>query len=323
MAAQHPSSADTLPVIDLSPMLGGVAQDKVAVGLALREACEHTGFFYVSGHGIDPALIQRVFAQSQQFFAQPMDAKLETDKAQSKANRGYEKLGGQTLEPGMPPDLKEGFYIGEELAADHPNVRAGRFNQGPNQWPAQLPDFKLAMQDYYTAMLALSERIMAGLALSLELPEDFFADFCTDPMCTLRLLHYPPQPEQPLPGEKGCGAHTDFGGITILLLDDKPGLQVWNARDESWIDAPPIPGAFVVNLGDMIARWTNDLYRSTLHRVINTSGAERYSVPFFYSGASAHEVRCLPGCLVAGEVPKYPATTVEQHLQDMYRRTYA
>lgn len=323
MAAQHPSSADTLPVIDLSPMLGGAAQDKVAVGLALREACEHTGFFYVSGHGIDPALIQRVFAQSQQFFAQPMDAKLETDKAQSKANRGYEKLGGQTLEPGMPPDLKEGFYIGEELAADHPNVRAGRFNQGPNQWPAQLPDFKLAMQDYYTAMLALSERIMAGLALSLELPEDFFADFCTDPMCTLRLLHYPPQPEQPLPGEKGCGAHTDFGGITILLLDDKPGLQVWNARDESWIDAPPIPGAFVVNLGDMIARWTNDLYRSTLHRVINTSGAERYSVPFFYSGASAHEVRCLPGCLVAGEVPKYPATTVEQHLQDMYRRTYA
>tara|TARA_R110000850_G_scaffold189399_2_gene315328 strand:+ start:2222 stop:3136 length:915 start_codon:yes stop_codon:yes gene_type:complete len=304
-------------------MLGGAAQDKVAVGLALREACEHTGFFYVSGHGIDPALIQRVFAQSQQFFAQPMDAKLETDKAQSKANRGYEKLGGQTLEPGMPPDLKEGFYIGEELAADHPNVRAGRFNQGPNQWPAQLPDFKLAMQDYYTAMLALSERIMAGLALSLELPEDFFADFCTDPMCTLRLLHYPPQPEQPLPGEKGCGAHTDFGGITILLLDDKPGLQVWNARDESWIDAPPIPGAFVVNLGDMIARWTNDLYRSTLHRVINTSGAERYSVPFFYSGASAHEVRCLPGCLAAGEVPKYPATTVEQHLQDMYRRTYA
>ena len=323
MAAQHPSSADTLPVIDLSPMLGGAAQDKVAVGLALREACEHTGFFYVSGHGIDPALIQRVFAQSQQFFAQPMDAKLETDKAQSTANRGYEKLGGQTLEPGMPPDLKEGFYIGEELAADHPNVRAGRFNQGPNQWPAQLPDFKLAMQDYYTAMLALSERIMAGLALSLELPEDFFADFCTEPMCTLRLLHYPPQPEQPLPGEKGCGAHTDFGGITILLLDDKPGLQVWNARDESWIDAPPIPGAFVVNLGDMIARWTNDLYRSTLHRVINTSGAERYSVPFFYSGASAHEVRCLPGCLAAGEVPKYPATTVEQHLQDMYRRTYA
>ena len=323
MAAQHHPSAETLPVIDLSPMLGGAAQDKVAVGLALREACEHTGFFYVSGHGIDPALIQRVFAQSQQFFAQPMDAKLETDKAQSTANRGYEKLGGQTLEPGMPPDLKEGFYIGEELAADHPNVRAGRFNQGPNQWPAQLPDFKLAMQDYYTAMLALSERIMAGLALSLELPEDFFADFCTEPMCTLRLLHYPPQPEQPLPGEKGCGAHTDFGGITILLLDDKPGLQVWNARDESWIDAPPIPGAFVVNLGDMIARWTNDLYRSTLHRVINTSGAERYSVPFFYSGASAHEVRCLPGCLAAGEVPKYPATTVEQHLQDMYRRTYA
>lgn len=322
MAASSHTQAGALPIIDLTAMRGGSAADKAAVGQALRQACEHTGFFYISGHGIDPALIEQVFAQSQQFFAQPMDAKLATDKAQSTANRGYEKLGGQTLEPGMPPDLKEGFYIGEELAEDHPRVLAGRFNQGPNQWPEQLPAFRPAMQDYYDAMLALSERIMAGLALSLKLPEDFFADFCSEPLCTLRLLHYPPQPEKPLPGEKGCGAHTDFGGITILLLDDKPGLQVWDAKTDSWINAAPIPGTFVVNLGDMIARWTNDLYRSTLHRVVNTSGAERYSVPFFYSGAPEHEVRCLPVCLAEGETPKYPATTVEQHLQEMYRRTY-
>ena len=322
MAAQEFSPAESLPIIDLTAMHNGTAADKAAVGQALRQACEHTGFFYISGHGIDSALIERVFAQSQQFFAQPMEAKLETHKALSKANRGYEKLGGQTLEPGMPPDLKEGFYIGEELAEDHPRVLAGRFNQGPNQWPAQLPAFQPAMQDYYTAMLALSERIMAGLALSLDLPEDFFADFCEEPLCTLRLLHYPPQPSKPLPGEKGCGAHTDFGGITILLLDDKPGLQVWDAKGESWINAKPIPGTFVVNLGDMIARWTNDLYRSTLHRVVNTSGAERYSVPFFYSGAPSHEVRCLPVCLQDGEAAKYPATTVEEHLQEMYRRTY-
>lgn len=322
MAAQEHSPAETLPVIDLTAMREGTAVDKAAVGHALRQACEHTGFFYISGHGIDPALIERVFAQSQQFFAQRMDVKLATDKAQSKANRGYEKLGGQTLEPGMPPDLKEGFYIGEELAEDHPRVLAGRFNQGPNQWPEQLPAFQTAMQDYYAALLQLSERIMAGLALSLELPEDFFADFCNEPLCTLRLLHYPPQPEKPLPGEKGCGAHTDFGGITILLLDDKPGLQVWDAKAEDWINATPIPGTFVVNLGDMIARWTNDLYRSTLHRVVNTSGAERYSVPFFYSGAPEHEVSCLPVCLQDGETPKYPATTVENHLQEMYRRTY-
>ncbi|GAA6132189.1 isopenicillin N synthase family dioxygenase [Halopseudomonas sabulinigri] len=322
MAAQQSSPAHGLPIIDLSALFAASAEAKAAVGRALREACEHTGFFYISGHGIDPALIERVFAQSQAFFAQPMATKLETDKAQSKANRGYEKLGGQTLEPGMPPDLKEGFYIGEELAEDHPRVLAGRFNQGPNQWPVELPAFRPAMQDYYNAMLTLSERIMAGLALSLQLPEDFFADFCHEPLCTLRLLHYPPQPEKPLPGEKGCGAHTDFGGITILLLDDKPGLQVWDAKTDSWINAAPIPGTFVVNLGDMIARWTNDLYRSTLHRVVNTSGAERYSVPFFYSGAPEHEVRCLPVCLAEGETPKYPATTVEQHLQEMYRRTY-
>lgn len=322
MAAQEFSPTESLPIIDLTAMHNGTAADKAAVGQALRQACEHTGFFYISGHGIDSALIERVFAQSQTFFDLPMEAKLETDKAQSKANRGYEKLGGQTLEPGTPPDLKEGFYIGQELAADDPRVLAGRFNQGPNQWPIQLPDFQPVMQEYYEALAQLSESIMAGLALSLDLPEDFFADFCADPMCTLRLLHYPPQPEKPLPGEKGCGAHTDFGGITILLLDDKPGLQVWDAKSDGWINATPIPGTFVVNLGDMIARWTNDLYRSTLHRVVNTSGAERYSVPFFYTGTPGHEVRCLPVCLQEGEQPKYPPTTVEDHIQEMYRRTY-
>ncbi|QJD57463.1 isopenicillin N synthase family oxygenase [Pseudomonas sp. gcc21] len=315
-------SVGKLPVIDLTPMRAGDEFHKRALGDALREACVHTGFFYVAGHGVPQALIDRVFAASKAFFDQPMADKRKVDKALSAANRGYEFLGGQTLEPGAPPDLKEGFYIGEELAEDDPRVLAGAFNMGPNQWPAGVPDFAPVMMEYYGALLELSREIMAALALSLELPEDYFEAFCTEPLATLRLLHYPPQPAQPLPGEKGCGAHTDFGGVTILLLDDKPGLQVWDALNERWLDAQPIPGTFVVNLGDMIARWTNDRYRSTLHRVINTSGAERYSVPFFYSGAPQHEVRCLPGCLGEGEQPKYAPVTVEGHLREMYRRTY-
>jgi isopenicillin N synthase-like dioxygenase len=320
MSTNH--SGASLPVIDLS-LLQENGEHRQALAHSLEDACLHTGFFYVSNHGIPTELIGRVFRDSRALFGLPVERKEAIHKAHSPANRGYEPLRGQTLEPGSPPDLKEGFYIGEELDDSDPRVRAGRFNQGPNQWPEGLPAFEDTMTEYFDAMNDLSARIMEALALALGLSQDYFADFCHQPLATLRLLHYPPQPPHPKPGEKGCGAHTDFGGITILLLDDNPGLQVWDAQGDRWLDASPIPGTFVVNLGDMIARWTNDRYRSTLHRVINTSGAERYSVPFFYSGNPDHEVTCLPACLEAGERPHYPPTTVEAHLMDMYRRTYA
>ena len=312
----------SLPIIDLS-LLGGNEQQRQALALSLASACLHTGFFYIRDHGISPALIDRVFRDSRALFGLPEKQKQAIHKAHSRANRGYEPMKGQTLEPGTPPDLKEGFYIGEELDDADPRVQAGRFNQGANQWPEMLPDFRDTMTEYFNAMNGLGTRIMEALALSLDLDPGFFGDFCHQPLSTLRLLHYPPQPANPAPGEKGCGAHTDFGGVTVLLLDDNPGLQVWDAHSEQWIEADPIPGTFVVNLGDMIARWTNDRYRSTLHRVVNTSGKERFSVPFFFSGNPDHTVTCLPTCLSEGEQPHYPSTTVEAHLMEMYRRTYA
>ncbi|RBW48784.1 isopenicillin N synthase family oxygenase [Marinobacter sp. F3R11] len=315
-------SGASLPVIDMS-LLTGTDQQRQQLARSLADVCLHTGFFYVSGHGIPETLISRVFEESQALFNLPESEKEAINKSFSKANRGYEPLKGQTLEPGSPPDLKEGFYIGQELDETDPRVIAGRFNQGANQWPQSLPAFRDTMTEYFEALNELSSRIMEALALSLGLAHDFFEDFCRQPLSTLRLLHYPPQPPNPAPGEKGCGAHTDFGGITVLLLDDKPGLQVWDIKGDRWINADPVPGTFVVNLGDMIARWTNDRYRSTLHRVVNTSGAERYSVPFFYSGNPDHQVSCLPTCLAEGDQPHYPPTTVEAHLMDMYRRTYA
>lgn len=311
-----------LPVIDLS-LLSGTADQQQQLAQKLADACLHTGFFYIAGHGIADELIQRTFRESRALFDLPENQKEAINKSLSRANRGYEPLKGQTLEPGTPPDLKEGFYIGEELDDSDPRVQEGRFNHGANQWPEALPGFREVMTEYFSALNQLSARIMEALALSLGLSQDFFEDFCKQPLSTLRLLHYPPQPPNPAPGENGCGAHTDFGGVTILLLDDNPGLQVWDAANEQWINANPIPGTFVVNLGDMIARWTNDRYRSTLHRVVNSSGAERYSVPFFYSGNPDHEVRCLDTCLAEGDQPHYPPTTVEAHLMDMYRRTYA
>jgi isopenicillin N synthase-like dioxygenase len=231
-------------------------------------------------------------------------------------------LQGQTLEPGAPPDLKEGYYIGPEHTADDPRVIAGMFNHGANQWPASRPRFKPVMQAYLDIMLELSARMMGGIALSLNLPEDYFAGYCTDAMATVRLLHYPPQPARGNPDQKGAGAHTDFGGLTLLRQGEIGGLQVWDQGSGGWIHADPLPGTFVVNLGDMIARWTNDRYRSTVHRVVNASGKQRYSVPFFYTGNYAHTVECIPTCLAPGEQPKYPPITVEQHMRAMYQRTY-
>jgi isopenicillin N synthase-like dioxygenase len=141
-------------------------------------------------------------------------------------------------------------------------------------------------------------------------------------MAIVRLLHYPPQPANPMPGEKGCGEHTDFGGITVLLQDDAGGLQVWNEQTQAWIDAPPVPGTFVVNLGDMMGCWTNDRYRSTLHRVINVSGRERYSIPFFLSGDPDMPVECLPTCTDSANPPRYAPTTVAKHFKMKFQQSY-
>lgn len=313
---------EQLAVIDVSPLFGTDEAARQQVGAAIHQACIESGFLLVKGHGIDPELQAQVFDQARQFFDQPESYKESLHKSRSQANRGYESLRGQTLEPGTPADLKEGFYIGRELPLEHPSVQAGKFNHGPNLWPNQA-GFQPVMQRYFQEMTRLAETLMTGLALSLSLPSDYFDDFCTEPLTTLRLLHYPPQPVNADPRQQGAGAHTDFGGLTLLLQDQSGGLQVLNPKTETWIDAVPVPGTYVVNIGDMFARWTNDRYRSTLHRVVNKSGRDRYSIPFFYSGNPDHRVACLPNCLGEGETPRYAPTTVEAHYREMYRRTYA
>jgi isopenicillin N synthase-like dioxygenase len=315
-------SVASLPVIDISGLTSESAQARRAVGAQLRAACLDKGFFYIKNHGISEPLVESVLAEARAFFALPAEQKAEVDKSRSKANRGYEPLQGQTLEAGTPPDLKEGYYIGPEHKPDDPRVVAGLFNHGPNQWPVQQPQFRAVMLAYLDVMTDLAARLMTGIALSLDLPEDYFADYCRDGMTTVRLLHYPPQPAQAPGGQKGAGAHTDFGGLTLLRQDEVGGLQVWDQTSDGWIHADPLPGTYVVNLGDMIARWTNDRYRSTVHRVVNVSGRERYSVPFFYTGNYTHKVECISTCLRPGERPKYPPTTVEAHMREMYRRTY-
>ncbi len=307
----------SLPVIDITGLTASDPAARRAVGSALREACSAHGFFYCTGHGVPRALMDTVMAETRALFDLSEADKAVIDKSLSRCNRGYEPLGGQTLQPGAMPDRKEGFYIGEEVTEDDP--RLGRFNHGPNQWPADLPAFRPVMMAYFAALSVVGATLMRGMALSLDLEETAFEAFTHRPLVTLRLLHYPPsRPE--IPDEMGAGAHTDFGGLTLLMQDEVGGLQV--EESDGWIEAPPVPGAYIVNLGDMIARWTNDRYRSTRHRVINRSGRERYAVPFFYSGNPDYEVACIKTCLAPGEQPTYPTVTVEDHLKAMYARSY-
>lgn len=315
-------ATSSLPVVDVTGLSSSDPEKRRAVGQALRQTCLDKGFFYCAGHGIPAGLIDAVFAETRAFFDLPLETKELVAKEKSFCNRGYETLGGQTLQAGAKPDLNEGYYIGLELPEDDPRVMARKFNHGPNQWPQDLPGFRPAMRAYHAAMLDLAERLMRGLALSLDLEENHFDGFVRDPLAILRLLHYPPHPPQAGSDELGAGAHTDFGGLTLLLQDEVGGLQVFDNASQGWIAAQPIPGTFVINLGDMIARWTNDRYRSTLHRVINASGRERYSIPFFFTGNPDFEVSCIPTCLAPGETPLYPPITVEQHLQSMYSKTY-
>ncbi len=303
------------------PILDARELGEPAAARALKAACEGVGFFYLAGHGIEDGVLGAARDQMRQFFALPLPQRQAVGLDKSECHRGYEPIRTQTMVAGDLPDLKEGFYIGNELGPDHPHVRAGYFNQGPNQWPDALPAFRPAMGAYFTAMAALAGRMMRAMALGLGLPEAYFAPFCEDAMSVLRLLHYPPQPPNPHPRENGCGEHTDWGCLTLLWQDEAGGLQVRSGGD--WIDAPPVPGTFVVNIGDMFARWTNDRYRSTVHRVVNRSGRDRYSMPFFFEGNPGHPVSALAGCVEPGDAPRYAPTTVSDHLAAMYRRTFA
>lgn len=311
----------SLPVVDVSGLRSADPAARAAVGRVLHEACVDKGFFSICGHGVEPELVAAAFAEARAFFALPLQEKRRVAMTKDDYGLGYEEIGGQALEPGAPPDLKEGYYLGRECRSDGtvPEGDAGA-GFGPNKWPAR-PEFRKVLTEYHARLTEVAVLVMRGLALSLDLPEDWFDGFCSEPNPTLRLLHYPPQPPNPRPGEKGAGAHTDWGGVTLLAQDGNGGLQVFDEA-QGWIHAAPIPGTFVVNLGDLMARWTNDLYRSTLHRVVNLSGADRYSMPFFFSGRPDAEIVTIPTCRRPGEPDKYPPTTPAQHTRERQRETY-
>jgi len=272
---------DALPIIDVGALVAGPAAGRADVARRIGDACRAHGFFYVTNHGVEAALVAELEAASRRFFALDQATKLQWPMARGgRAWRGYFPLGGE-LTSGLP-DWKEGLYLGTELPDEHPLVRTGTPLHGPNLIP-DLPGFRDTLLAYMAALTALGHRLMEGIALSLDLPADYFASrYTADPLILFRLFNYPSRPVPAGTDARwGVGEHSDYGLLTILLQDGVGGLQV--KTPQGWVDVPPVEGTFVCNIGDMLDRMTGGLYRSTPHRVaINRSGRDRLSFPLFF-----------------------------------------
>ena len=267
----------SVPVVDIGPLVRGVG-DVSATARAIDAACRESGFFYIVGHGVDPQLQARLDDLSRQFFALPDEEKSEIEMARGgRAWRGWFPVGGE-LTSGVP-DLKEGIYFGSELAAGHPSVAARTPLHGPNLFPRRPPQLREVVLAYIDELTRLGQAVLAGAAQGLGLEPSWFIDHLTaDPLVLFRIFHYPPVTS--IDDRRwGVGEHTDYGLLTILAQDTNGGLQVRSSA--GWVDAEPLPGSFVCNLGDMLERLTGGLYRSTPHRVRNASRADRLSFPFF------------------------------------------
>ncbi len=290
--------SDMLPVIDVGPLLGhGTSAARGDVAARIQAACRERGFFYVAGHGVPAGLLAELADASAEFFALPLADKMEISMAHGgRAWRGFFPVGGE-LTSGRP-DLKEGLYFGAELPDDDPRVAAGLPLHGRNLFPSQVPRLRQLVLAYLDALTGLGQAVLTGVALSLGLDAGYFATgYTADPTILFRIFHYPPSPPQ---GQDwGVGEHTDYGLLTLLAQDDSGGLQI--AAPEGWIDAPPIAGTLVCNIGDMLDRLTGGWYRSTPHRVRNLSGHGRLSFPFFLDPGFAAEVPPLPDRAAAGD----------------------
>ena len=276
-----------LPVIDVAPLLAGEGEDAAR---EIGRACRETGFFYAAGHGVSAETLSALDAASRRFFALPEARKMEIAMARGgRAWRGYFPVGGE-LTSGKP-DLKQGLYFGEELGADDPRVAARLPLHGANLFPEDVPELKPAVLRFMDEATRAAHAIMEGVALSLGLERDYFRrTYTAEPTLLFRIFEYPAAPQSD--ESWGVGEHTDYGLLTLLAQDENGGLQV--KTPNGWIDAPPIPGALVCNIGDMLDRLTGGLYRSTPHRVRNLSGKSRLSFPFFFDPGWDAEILPLP-----------------------------
>jgi len=267
----------SFPVIEFAPFFSDDPGEKTRVAEALVGACKGPGFFYLAGHGIPQSQLDGIFASARRFFATPLEERMKLSGAGARGYRPYgfyAKAGS-----GRTPDLMEHFIFQHDLAPDDPDILAGNHMHALNKWPTNLPGWREEVLAYFHAVEKLSFAMLRAFAIGLDLEENYFSQFFRKPTSSAKLFHYPPQSAETIGKQVGLGSHFDDTAITILLQDEVGGLQVEGPN--GWIDVTPIPGTFVINIGEVMARWTNDMFLPTPHRVFNRFGRERYSVPFF------------------------------------------
>lgn len=308
-----------VPVIDIAPFLTSDAGDRRALAQKVGQACRDIGFLIISGHGVDANLIARTDALSRAFFDLPLGAKMAVKRPALDITRG---------EKGFA-DLNESFMIGPldvDLADPYFTAPEAGKHFHPNLWPEAREGLRETYTAYHRAMGALAAQPMRIFALALDLPEPFFDARVDRHISRLRMRNYPEPLTPPKPGQLRAGAHCDYASLTILKAEANPGgLQAFNKAGE-WVDAPITPGAYIVNLGESMARWTNDVWVSTLHRVVNppaeqTAGSRRQSLIFFHNSNYDAEIACLSGCAGPDRPPKYAPTTSGGHLRSQFGRT--
>lgn len=308
-----------VPVIDISGLFqDGASRQKVA--RQIGDACEQIGFFCIAGHGVDDALVEKTQRAARSFFQLPVQQKGIIARKPPRF-RGYVGMGteglGRVQGYGVA-DVKEAFSMGPLTIPDDPYYTnpEGAAHFETNRWPDEPSDFRPLLEQYYTTLTALAARLMGGFALSLDLPEDWFVDKIDRPISNIRVNYYPAQTITPDHGQIRAGAHTDYGAVTILLTEEAAGgLEVRNFKNE-WIQIPHRPGHFVVNIGDLMAQWTNDRFVSTLHRVSNPpvgDVSDRLSIAFFQQPNYDALIECLPTCQRAGERPRHQPITSGAH----------
>lgn len=323
--------AAAFPVFDLSRFEAADTAGRAALGEDVDRICRETGFLAISGHGVPQEAIDRAWNAAHTFFDLTPQQKQRSRAPYPGYPYGYlgpelEALAKSRGEE-TPPDLKESFNGGPlSVPEGLDDEQALAFCYADTIWPEDPAGFREAWSAYYEAMEDLAARIMRVFAVALKLPEDAFAPTIDKPISALRALNYPEQATPPKPGQLRAGAHTDYGSLTILLPQaGSGGLQILDPAG-NWVDVPPVPGAFVINIGDLMARWTNDRWVSTLHRVVNPelaagASSRRQSFAFFHQPNWHQEIACLPTCLAPGETPKYEPVLSGPYLMSKFQST--
>ncbi|MBV9863516.1 MAG: isopenicillin N synthase family oxygenase [Alphaproteobacteria bacterium] len=320
----YEAAATQIPVLDYGPVFAGEPGALDRLVPQLRHACENVGFFYIRNHGVSQEIVARAFAASRRFHALPLAEKMALRLNEN--NIGYLPVnasvqGASTVHKATRPNLNESFFISHDRGPEHPDVIAGTPLRGRNQWPQDAAGLREDMMAYFHALGAMCDRMLPAFALALDMPADYFGPFfANEAHATLRFLHYPPQHDV-ADNAFGQAPHTDNSFMTVLARTDVPGLAVRLPSGE-WFPPPVIPDTFLINLGNMMRRWSNDRFLSTPHGVLNESGSDRYSIAYFHSPNPASVIECLPSCTDAENPPHYPPAVYRDLVLEFYRANY-